>query len=61
MDFCCCHRWQRVNALHGTQLRLEKIFEVFFKSCRARKVSIFPMFFRVYDLRHKSPQAAQSE
>jgi len=43
------------------QLQREKFFEDLRAACRQHFGPFFPMFFRVYELRHNFAQAAQSE
>ena len=48
--------YQTTNRLSLTQLRREKISEVICAVCRHVLTRIFPMFFRLIELRQKFPQ-----
>jgi hypothetical protein len=57
----CWQGYQTVNHFRLTQLRREKISEVFRVACRHHLDRVFPMFFRLMQLGHNSSQTLQSE
>ena len=60
-DFCLAAGDLRDNVLSLTQLRRGKYFEELPASCRQGFQPFFPMFLRLIELGHNSPQAAQPE